>query len=60
MSAVDVPFVLLGYGRVGSAVHRLLEDAADEIERASTGRPHTRYAEHRVLSLAVSPRSAHA
>jgi homoserine dehydrogenase len=36
MSAVDVPVALLGYGTVGSAVHRLLEEGADEIER-STG-----------------------
>jgi homoserine dehydrogenase len=33
---VDVPVALLGYGTVGSAVHRLLEESADEIER-STG-----------------------
>ena len=36
MSSVDVPVALLGYGTVGSAVHRLLEESADEIER-STG-----------------------
>jgi homoserine dehydrogenase len=35
VSAVDVPVALLGYGTVGSAVHRLLEDGADEIERAT-------------------------
>jgi homoserine dehydrogenase len=34
--SVDVPVALLGYGTVGAAVHRLLEDSADEIER-STG-----------------------
>jgi homoserine dehydrogenase len=36
VSSVDVPIALLGYGTVGSAVHRLLEESADEIER-STG-----------------------
>jgi homoserine dehydrogenase len=36
MSVVDVPVALLGYGTVGSAVHRLLEESAEEIER-STG-----------------------
>ncbi len=36
MSSVDVPVALLGYGTVGAAVHRLLEESADEIER-STG-----------------------
>jgi homoserine dehydrogenase len=36
LAAVDVPVALLGYGTVGSAVHRLVEDSADEIER-STG-----------------------
>jgi len=35
VSAVDVPVALLGYGTVGSAVHRLLEDGAEEIERAT-------------------------
>ena len=35
MASVDVPVALLGYGTVGAAVHRLLEDAADEIERAT-------------------------
>jgi homoserine dehydrogenase len=35
VSGVDVPVALLGYGTVGSAVHRLLEDGADEIERAT-------------------------
>ena len=34
--AVDVPVALLGYGTVGAAVHRLLDESADEIER-STG-----------------------
>jgi homoserine dehydrogenase len=33
--AVDVPVALLGYGTVGSAVHRLLDRNADEIERAT-------------------------
>jgi len=36
MSSVDVPVALLGYGTVGAAVHRLLEESAGEIER-STG-----------------------
>jgi homoserine dehydrogenase len=36
LAAVDVPVGLLGYGTVGSAVHRLVEESADEIER-STG-----------------------
>ncbi len=35
MASVDVPVALLGYGTVGSAVHRLLEQGADEIERAT-------------------------
>ncbi len=34
-SSVDVPVALLGYGTVGSAVERLLETSADEIERAT-------------------------
>jgi homoserine dehydrogenase len=34
-SPVDVPVALLGYGTVGSAVHRLLEDGAEDIERAT-------------------------
>jgi homoserine dehydrogenase len=34
-SPVDVAVALLGYGTVGSAVHRLLEDGADDIERAT-------------------------
>jgi len=33
--AVDVPVALLGYGTVGAAVHRLLEEGADDIERAT-------------------------
>ncbi len=33
--SVDVPVALLGYGTVGSAVHRLLDESADEIERAT-------------------------
>lgn len=32
---VDVPVALLGYGTVGAAVSRLLEDNADDIERAT-------------------------
>src|SRR3712207_4749308 len=35
MASVDVPVALLGYGTVGSAVHRLLEESADDIERAT-------------------------
>ncbi len=35
MASVDVPVALLGYGTVGTAVHRLLEESADEIERAT-------------------------
>ena len=35
MQSVDVPVALLGYGTVGAAVHRLLEESADEIERAT-------------------------
>jgi homoserine dehydrogenase len=34
-SSVDVPVALLGYGTVGSAVERLLDRSADEIERAT-------------------------
>jgi homoserine dehydrogenase len=34
-SAVDVPVALLGYGTVGSAVHRLVESSAAEIERTT-------------------------
>ena len=33
--AVDVPVALLGYGTVGSSVHRLLEQSAGDIERAT-------------------------
>ncbi len=35
MAAVDVPIALLGYGTVGSAVNRLLEESGDDIERAT-------------------------
>ncbi len=35
MASVDVPVALLGYGTVGAAVHRLLEEQGDEIERAT-------------------------
>jgi len=35
VSSVDVPVALLGYGTVGAAVGRLLEDNADDIERAT-------------------------
>ena len=35
MSAVDVGVALLGYGTVGSAVHRLLVESEEEIERAT-------------------------
>ena len=35
MTSVDVPVALLGYGTVGAAVHRLLEESADEIERST-------------------------
>ena len=35
MASVDVPVALLGYGTVGSAVGRLLEDQAAYIERAT-------------------------
>ena len=35
MPAVDVPVALLGYGTVGAAVHRLLEEQGGEIERAT-------------------------
>ena len=34
-SAVDVPVALLGYGTVGSAVDRLLQENAEDIERAT-------------------------
>ena len=35
MPSVDVPVALLGYGTVGAAVHRLLEEQGEEIERAT-------------------------
>ena len=35
MASVDVPVALLGYGTVGQAVNRLLNDQADDIERAT-------------------------
>jgi homoserine dehydrogenase len=35
VASVDVPVALLGYGTVGSAVHRLLEEGGDDIERAT-------------------------
>ena len=35
MAAVDVPVALLGYGTVGAAVNRLLEENGDDIERAT-------------------------
>ena len=35
MASVDVPVALLGYGTVGAAVHRLLEQNAEDIERAT-------------------------
>ena len=35
MQSVDVPVALLGYGTVGAAVHRLLEEQGEEIERAT-------------------------
>jgi homoserine dehydrogenase len=35
MAAVDVPIALLGYGTVGAAVHRMLLESGDEIERAT-------------------------
>jgi homoserine dehydrogenase len=34
-SSVDVPVALLGYGTVGAAVNRLLNEQADDIERAT-------------------------
>jgi len=33
--SVDVPVALLGYGTVGAAVNRLLEEQGEEIERAT-------------------------
>jgi homoserine dehydrogenase len=35
VASVDVPVALLGYGTVGAAVHRLLAEQGDEIERAT-------------------------
>src|SRR5262245_38604614 len=35
MVSVEVPIALLGYGTVGAAVHRLLAESADDIERAT-------------------------
>jgi homoserine dehydrogenase len=35
VTSIDVPVALLGYGTVGSAIHRLLEEQGDEIERAT-------------------------
>jgi homoserine dehydrogenase len=35
MASVDVPVALLGYGTVGAAVHRLLLEGGEEIERAT-------------------------
>jgi homoserine dehydrogenase len=35
MASVDVPVALLGYGTVGAAVHRLLVESAEDIERAT-------------------------
>ena len=35
MTAVDVPVALLGYGTVGAAVKRLIDDNGDDIERAT-------------------------
>jgi homoserine dehydrogenase len=35
MASVDVPVALLGYGIVGAAVNRLLNESADDIERAT-------------------------
>ena len=35
MASVDVPVALLGYGTVGAAVHRLLVESGDDIERAT-------------------------
>ena len=35
MSSIDVPVALLGYGTVGAAVHRLLVESAEDIERAT-------------------------
>jgi homoserine dehydrogenase len=35
MASVDVPVALLGYGTVGASVNRLLQESADDIERAT-------------------------
>jgi homoserine dehydrogenase len=35
MASVDVPVALLGYGTVGSAVNRMVQESADDIERAT-------------------------
>ena len=35
MASVDVPVALLGYGTVGAAVNRLLNEQAEDIERAT-------------------------
>jgi homoserine dehydrogenase len=35
MASIDVPVGLLGYGTVGAAVNRLLNDSAEDIERAT-------------------------
>jgi homoserine dehydrogenase len=35
VAAVDVPIALLGYGTVGAAVNRLLDESGDDIERAT-------------------------
>jgi homoserine dehydrogenase len=35
MASIDVPVALLGYGTVGAAVNRLLNESADDIERAT-------------------------
>ena len=35
MASVDVPVALLGYGTVGAAVNRLLNEQADDNERAT-------------------------
>src|SRR5687767_1904977 len=54
--SVDVPVALLGYGTVGAAVHRLLEESADDIERATGHRLHV----VRALVRDVSRERAHA
>ena len=33
MASVDVPVALLGYGTVGAAVHRLLEESANIVQQ---------------------------